>query len=105
MTFFFWNFIENNEYVSRIVNAGNLTFRGNEFEIMNFYMTNTAPYLFYAIVTGVLGWILIKLKHRKVTEIHETSVINRRDDNYREYGEEKTPSVISETVITRTEKE
>jgi hypothetical protein len=90
MTFFFWNFIESNNYVAGVINAGNVTFRGNEFEIVGYFMVNSSPYLFYAIVTGVLGWVLIKLRHRRHTEIHETSV---------------TPTVTTETIITRTEKE
>jgi len=88
MTFFCWNMIENNNYVSRVINAGTLTFRGNEFDIVGFYMSSSAPYLFYALVTGVLGWILIKINSRKPVCV-----------------DEKAPSVVSETIITRTEKE
>jgi len=97
MIFFFWHFIENNNYVSGIINAGNMTFRGNEFEIVGFYMNNCAPYLFYALVTGVLGWILMKMKHHRFSKVHETSVVNC------DCGEDGRE--VTETIITRTESE
>jgi|GEM_PF-2221409 len=74
--FFFWNFIEYNNYVGNIIRAGNITFRGNEYEVISYYMSSCAPYAFYALTTGVLGWVLVKLRSRKLTEIERTSIIN-----------------------------
>ena len=73
--FFFWNFIEYNNHVSGILRRGDMTFRGNAYEIVGYYMANCAPYAFYALVMGTLGWLLIKQKPRKVVA-HETSVVN-----------------------------
>ena len=74
--FFFWNFIENNNFVGNAINTGNITFRGNEYEIVNYFMSSSAPYAFYALTTGVLGWVLMKLKERRVTELEKTSIVN-----------------------------
>jgi flagellar biosynthesis protein FlhB len=65
--FFFWNFIENNNYVSSIIRAGDLTFRGNEYRVISYYMSSSAPYAFYALTTGVLGWVLIKIRQKRLT--------------------------------------
>ncbi|MDR2533047.1 MAG: hypothetical protein LBC82_09435 [Oscillospiraceae bacterium] len=75
--FFFWNFIEYNNHVRGIMNTGSITFRGNAHEIVGYYMSGCAPYAFYALVTGVLGWLLIKMKPRRVVvAAPETSVVN-----------------------------
>jgi len=67
--FFFWNFIESNEHVRGVLGTGNMTFRGNEFEVVNYYMAHSAPYAFYALMTGIMGWVIIRLRHRRLTEI------------------------------------
>ncbi|MCL1824151.1 MAG: hypothetical protein FWG44_08110, partial [Oscillospiraceae bacterium] len=80
--FFFWNFIESNNFVGNAINTGNVTFRGNEYEIVNYFMSSSAPYAFYALTTGVLGWVLMKLKEKNhaldsgITEIERTSIVN-----------------------------
>jgi hypothetical protein len=66
--FFFWNFIEYNNYVAGVLRAGNLSFRANAHEIIGAYMNNCAPFLFYALVMGTLGWLLIHLKPRRILE-------------------------------------
>ncbi|MCL2637339.1 MAG: hypothetical protein FWD48_03115 [Oscillospiraceae bacterium] len=73
--FFFWNFIEFNNHVSGILRAGNLSFRGNAHEIITYYMNGCAPYLFYALVMGTLGWLLIKLRPKFVVETTAIPVI------------------------------
>lgn len=62
--FFFWNFIEFNNHIRGLFNEGGLTFRGNEYEVISFYMKNCAPYAFYALMTGVLGRVLNKIGRR-----------------------------------------
>ena len=66
--FFFWNFIEYNNHVSGLLRSGSITFRGNEFEVISYYMQNCAPFAFYALVTGVLGWVLLRLKMKRVPD-------------------------------------
>ena len=75
-TFFFWNFIENHNYVGDVIGAGGVTFRGNEYEIISYFMANSAPYAFYALTTSVLGWVLLKLRERRITELEKTSIVN-----------------------------
>ncbi|MDR2559532.1 MAG: hypothetical protein LBC86_08345 [Oscillospiraceae bacterium] len=72
LIFFFWNFIEYNNYVAGVLRNGGLTFRGDAHQIIGAYMNNCAPYLFYALVMGTLGWLLMHLKPRRILE---TSVI------------------------------
>ncbi|MCL2696821.1 MAG: hypothetical protein FWE74_01915 [Oscillospiraceae bacterium] len=75
LIFFFWNFIEYNNYVGGVLRNGNISFRGNAHEIIGYYMSNCAPYLFYALVMGTLGWLLIKLRPRYVVETTAIPVI------------------------------
>jgi len=74
--FFFWNFIEYNNYVGGVIRSGEVVFRGNEYEVISYYMTSCAPYAFYALTTGVLGWILIKLRARHFAGADRTSIVN-----------------------------
>jgi hypothetical protein len=73
--FFFWNFIEYNNHVAGVLRAGTLSLRGDAHQIIGAYMNNCAPYLFYALVMGTLGWLLIKLRPRFVVETTAIPVI------------------------------
>ncbi|MCL2108748.1 MAG: hypothetical protein FWH20_05325 [Oscillospiraceae bacterium] len=65
--FFFWTFIEFNNQLRNLF-AGGLRFRGNEFEVVGYYMNNCAPYAFYAIITGLLGWALLRIRRGRAAE-------------------------------------
>lgn len=47
------------DYISTMMQQGQLVFSGNEFEIVSFYMSNIAQYVLFAIILFVLGRILL----------------------------------------------
>lgn len=48
-------------YISEMVELGQLTISGNEYDIVNFYMANCAQYALFAVILFSLGWILQKM--------------------------------------------
>ena len=46
-------------YISTMMQQGQLVFSGNEFEIVSFYMSNVAQYVLFAITLFVLGRIVL----------------------------------------------
>ncbi|PKO04698.1 MAG: hypothetical protein CVU41_15975 [Chloroflexi bacterium HGW-Chloroflexi-3] len=46
-------------YISTMMEQGQLVFSGNEFEIVSFYMSNVAQYVLFAITLFVLGRIVL----------------------------------------------
>ncbi len=55
-----WALNHSVRYISQMVDMGQLTFKGNEYDIINFYMSGSAQYALFAIVLFTLGWILQK---------------------------------------------
>lgn len=45
-------------YISDLITKKQLTFKGNEFTILSYYMTNTGNYLFYALISFGMGGLL-----------------------------------------------
>lgn len=56
-----WSVYHSIGYISGMVAQGQLTISGNEYDIVNFYMSNCAQYLLFAVILFTLGWILQKL--------------------------------------------
>ena len=54
-----WAAVYSANYISTMMQQGQLAFSGNEFEIISFYMSNIAQYLLFAITLFVLGRILL----------------------------------------------
>ncbi|HSM25022.1 MAG TPA: hypothetical protein VK856_09190 [Anaerolineaceae bacterium] len=54
-----WTVVYSVNYISTMIQQGQLAFSGNEFEIVSFYMSNTAQYVLFAIILLVLGKILL----------------------------------------------
>ena len=63
-----WSVVYSFNYISTMMQQGQLVFSGNEFEVVSFYMSNTAQYVLFAIVLFVLGRIL-----------HQMSVVEEED--------------------------
>lgn len=60
-----WSVVHSIEYISAMIAQGQIVVSGSEYDIMNFYMTNCAQYLMFAIIIFVLGWILQKNAYSK----------------------------------------
>lgn len=53
-----WALIYSSGIVSEAVDFGQLVVKGNEFEVVSFYMGNVAMYALFAVVLFALGWII-----------------------------------------------
>ncbi|WP_024613931.1 hypothetical protein [Clostridium sp. Ade.TY] len=61
-----WTLVNCHEYIQTMIAQGGLTFSGNEFNVINYYMANCAQYGFFAIVLFVLGIMLQKLSNMQL---------------------------------------
>jgi len=53
-----WGAIYCVNYLSSYFLTGQLTFAGNEFDIINFHVTTYGQYVLFAVVLFMLGWLL-----------------------------------------------
>jgi hypothetical protein len=56
-----WSFSHCRGYIKDAIRAGQLAVEGNEYDIMNFYMSNCVIYFINAILLFSLGWISLML--------------------------------------------
>ena len=61
-----WSASHSVSYISELVTMGQLTVKGNEYDIVNFYMSNSAQYALFAVIIFALGWMLQRTSSRKV---------------------------------------
>jgi hypothetical protein len=79
-----WGCIYSTQQISDAMASGGLTFAGNEFSIVNFYMSNSVLYLLYALILFGIGLLLCKpiaveqLAHESV---HASDLSSDRDDH------------------------
>ena len=55
-----WAVIHCQDQISTMIAQGKLELKGNEYDIVNFYMVNCAQYVLFAVIIFTLGWILQK---------------------------------------------
>ncbi|MEW9096020.1 MAG: hypothetical protein AB2417_13145 [Clostridiaceae bacterium] len=55
-----WAIINCYKYISQTMAAQQLTFAGNEYDIISFYMSSCSQYILFAIILFALGWIIQK---------------------------------------------
>lgn len=55
-----WAAVESHGYISSMMEQNQISVSGSEYDIVNFYMTNSAQYVLYAVILGTLGWMLQK---------------------------------------------
>jgi len=56
-----WAVIHSREYISTAIAQNQLTVKGNEYDIVRFYMSNSAQYALFAVVLVTLGWMVKNL--------------------------------------------
>lgn len=56
-----WATVNVHEYIQGVMAQQQITFKGNEYNIINSYVSSAGQYGIYAIILAVLGWILQKL--------------------------------------------
>ncbi len=77
-----WAAVYSANYISTMMQQGQLTFSGNEFEIVSFYMSNIAQYVLFAITLFVLGRILLYFSFiEEEEELEESIEISSTEDN------------------------
>lgn len=69
-----WAAVYSANYISTMMQQGQLAFSGNEFEIVSFYMSNIAQYVLFAITLFVLGRILLYFSFIEEEEELEESI-------------------------------
>ncbi len=55
-----WAFVHCLRYIKAAISLGQLTAEGNEYDIVNFYMSNCAQYMVFAVLLFGIGWLLYK---------------------------------------------
>lgn len=58
MIYTIWAFANCLSYISEMTNSGQLVIKGNEYDIINFYMSNCVQYLICAVLVFAAGWIV-----------------------------------------------
>ncbi len=61
-----WALNHSVRYISELVTMGQLTFKGNEYDIINFYMSNSAQYALFAVILFTLGWMMQNISSHKL---------------------------------------
>lgn len=79
-----WSLNHSMSYISDLIDGGQLTFKGNEFEIVSFYMTSSLQYGLLAVILFSLGLIfqnVVSLELKEVIEEKDkTPSANVNDD-------------------------
>jgi hypothetical protein len=77
-----WAAVYSADYISTMMQQGQLAFSGNEFEIISFYMSNIAQYVLFAITLFVLGRILLYFSFiEEEEELEEAIEISSTEDD------------------------
>lgn len=84
-----WAIIYSAGIVSEAVEFGQLVVKGNEFEVVSFFMNNVAMYALFAIVLFALGWIMQNVAPQEQVELEV----------------ELPAEDLEETLFTETEEE
>lgn len=55
-----WAIIQCHSYIAGAIAAGQLTVSGNEYDVVNFYMSSCAQYVLFAVILATLGWMFMR---------------------------------------------
>lgn len=64
-----WAVVNTSQYIGELFQAGQLMFKGNEFDIITFHISTYGQYLIFAILLFMSGWILQKISEKADVEI------------------------------------
>ncbi len=85
LVYAFWSVSFSAKTIGDMMAQGRLVFKGSEYEIINFYMTNVAQYFVYAVVLFVLGRITFFFTYDEDDESDEiVELIEKFDDDSEE---------------------
>lgn len=66
-------FINCTEYIYTMLSTKQLTITGNEYTIINYYMSNFSQYIVFAILLASMGFVIQKIGHKHFSEIELSS--------------------------------
>jgi hypothetical protein len=66
-----WSMVNIADSIKAYMEQYSMTLKGNEYNIISSYMSAAGPYIFYAIVLAVLGWILQQMAPVKTVAVFE----------------------------------
>ncbi|MBW9146051.1 hypothetical protein KTC92_09675 [Clostridium sp. CM027] len=64
-----------------MIAQGKLELKGNEYDIVNFYMANCAQYVLFAVIIFTLGWILQKNSSDTETKLNVENQVTPSPSN------------------------
>jgi len=64
-----WAVVNTSKYISELIQAGQLMFKGNEFDIVSFHISTYGQYLMFAVLLFMSGWILQKVTGKVDVEV------------------------------------
>jgi len=70
-----WGAIYASEYISTLIDAGQLIVDGNEYELVSFHLSSYGQYVFFAIIFFGIGWIIYVLEPEEDTLILEDELL------------------------------
>ena len=89
MAYAVWSFVYCNNLISEMVNAGQLEFAGNEYDIINFYMSGSAQYVVFALLLAAAGWMISKTNSKaSAVQIPEITALAEEDEDLDEWMKE-----------------
>jgi len=75
-----WGFIYSTGYIKDMISSGQLTFVGNEFDIVNFYMSNVVQYFISAVLLAAIGFIICSKISVNVPPVEMSSSAERKSN-------------------------
>ena len=83
-----WAAVYSSGIVSEAVSLQQLVVKGNEFEVVSFYMQNIAQYFLFGVVLFALGWILQTVSFQELTLVEDEDDFFELDEEMEEETEE-----------------
>lgn len=81
MLYTIWSLIHSVGYISELIDQGQLTAKGNGYDIVNFFMSGSVQYALFAVILFTLGWMLHKSSTEKIAASAQTMPIKKHDED------------------------
>lgn len=92
-----WGAIYASDYISTLIDAGQLVVDGNEYELVSFHLSSYGQYIFFAIIIFGIGWIIYALEPEEEELLLDEELLLEED----ELGMEEP--VVEEVVVEAVE--
>jgi hypothetical protein len=91
-----WGAVYASNYISSLIDAGQLMVDGNEYELVSFHLSSYGQYIFFAIIMFGIGWIIYLLAPEEEEVVLEDELF--LEEEVLEAEEPVIEEVIVETV-------